>query len=369
AIVSSTDAAAVFAILRSRGVGLKGHLKPILEAEASSNDAMAVLLTLSCIGLITNSSHSWMNFIPFLVTRLFLGVIIGAAIGYGAGHIFNWVRLRIEGLYPVLSLSIVLLSYGLSELLNGNGFLAVYATGIVWGNMDFPNKRYLVKFHDGIGWLMQVIMFLVLGLLVFPSRLPMVALSAMLVSVFLMFVARPIAVYLSLLRSSFTLQAQTLIAWTGLKGSVPIILATFPFMAGYKHSEMMFDMVFFIVLSSVFLQGTTMMLMARWLKVDEPLVARPHYPISFEKTADVKSETREIDIPPDVSAVGRKVSELGLSHDVRILLIMRDESFIAPRGDTRIEAFDTLLFMGNRSEIQKAKIILLSYQPKKGEMF
>lgn len=360
AIVSSTDAAAVFSILRSRGVGLKDRLKPILEAEASSNDPMAVLLTVSIIGLITDSSTSWPTIIPVLIFSLSLGILIGVIMGYFAGFIYNRLRLGTDGLYPVLSLSIVLISYGISESFHGNGFLAVYTTGIILGNMDFMNKRYLTKFHDGIGWLMQIAMFLVLGLLVFPSRLPSVAFSASLVAVFLMFVARPIAVYLSLWKSSFTIPERTLVAWTGLRGAVPIVLATFPFNAGYQNSEIIFNMVFFIVLSSILLQGKTLMLVAQWLNVDEPLVARPQYPISFEKTSDIESETREIDISPTVSASGKKVSELGLPSDVLILLIRREKSFIVPKGETRIEPFDTLMLIGNKHTLNEAKMILLA---------
>lgn len=163
---------------------------------------------------------------------------------------FNRLRLSYEGLYPVLSLALVLMTYGLGALLRGNGFLAVYVCGIVLGNRDFLFKRYLTKLHEGLGWLMQIIMFLVLGLLVFPSRLPAIALPALLIAAFLMIVARPVAVYLSLLGSKFSLRERTLVAWTGLRGAVPIVLATFPYLAGFAGSERLFNVVFFIVLAS-----------------------------------------------------------------------------------------------------------------------
>lgn len=360
AIVSSTDAAAVFAIMRSRGVGLKGYLKPLLELESGSNDPMALFLTIAVIDLIMSSSHSWLTFLPSLVIRMSCGIVVGGTIGLLAAAIFNRLRLEYEGLYPVLSMSFVLLTYGLSESLYGNGFLAVYTCGIVLGSKDFVRKHYLTKFHDGLGWLMQIILFLALGLLVFPSQLPKIAVSALLLSAFLMFGARPIAVYIGLWRSKFTMPERTLIAWTGLRGAVPIVLATFPFLVGYEHSYIIFNIVFFVVLTSALLQGKTLMLVAGWLGVDEPLVARPHYPIEFEKRSGMQSETREVDILPDSAVAGRQVFELGLPSDVLILLIRRGEKFVVPKGKTTIEAFDSLMLLAGRESLHKAQAILRS---------
>jgi cell volume regulation protein A len=363
AIVSSTDAAAVFSIMRSGGVGLKGRLKPLLELESGSNDPMAVFLTTAVLGLILHPEGSWVTLIPSLLLRMSCGIAVGMATGWLTSLLFNRVRLEYEGLYPVLSMSIVLLVYGLAELLHGNGFLAVYTCGIVLGNRDFLHKHYLGKFHDGLGWLMQIVLFLTLGLLVFPSRLPAVALPAILISLFLMFVARPAAVYLGLWRSGFSGPEKTLVAWTGLRGAVPIVLATFPLMAGYEHSDLIFNLVFFIVLSSVLFQGKTLMPVARRLKVDEPLVARPRYPLEFEKSAGMHSETREIDIPPEAFAVGRRIADLALPPDALILLIRRGQQFIVPKGQTQIEAFDTLMFIAEKETLKEARNILLAARP------
>ncbi|NLF38746.1 potassium/proton antiporter, partial [bacterium] len=327
------------------------------------NDPMAVFLTLAVIGLIVNAGGSWAAFLPSLPIRMLSGLLVGVAVGLLAAFVLNRLRLEYEGLYPVLSMSIVLLTYGLSEMLYGNGFLAVYACGIILGNTDFLHKRYLMKFHDGLGWLMQIVLFLSLGLLVFPSRLPHVAGVALLVSAFLMFVARPIVVYIGLWRSRFTMPERTLVAWTGLRGAVPIVLATFPYTAGYEHSDTMFNIVFFIVLTSVLLQGKTLMIVARWLDVDEPLVAPPRYPIEFERQAGVDNETREIDIPPEALIVGKQVSDLELPPDVLILLIRRGQQFVVPRGQTRIEAFDTLMFLASRSRLREIQDILLAPRP------
>lgn len=360
AIVSSTDAAAVFAIMRSRGVGLKGRLKPLLELESGSNDPMAVFLTVAVIGVIANPAYPWTALIPSLAVRMTCGLAVGVLVGLGAACVFNRLRLEYEGLYPVLSMSLVLLAYGLSETLHGNGFLAVYTCGLVLGNKDFKHKRFLAKFHDGLGWLMQIVLFLALGLLVFPSRLPEIAGTALLAAAFLMFVARPVAVYLGLWRSGFTMRERTLVAWTGLRGAVPIVLATFPFTAGYEHSDTMFNIVFFIVLASVLLQGKTLMLVARWLKVDAPLLARPKSPIEFDKGDGMQGETREIEIPPESSAVGQHVAALGLPPDVLILLVRRGQGFLVPRGATVLEAFDTLMLIGPSEQLTDAQTLLLT---------
>ena len=358
-IISSTDAAAVFAILRARGVRLKGRLKPLLELESGSNDPMAVFLTLAVIGIITRPAESsWTTIVPSLLLNMASGIAIGVSVGYLAARAFDRLRLEYEGLYPVLGMSIVLLAYGLAQLLWGNGFLAVYACGIVLGNQDFLHKRDLVKFHDGLGWLMQIVLFLALGQLVFPSRLPDIAGTALLVSAFLMFVARPAAVYLGLWRSPFTLAERTLISWTGLRGAVPIVLATFPFIAGYPHSDTLFTIVFFVVLTSTLLQGSTLMPVARWLGVDEPLAVRPKYPIEFERRAGVKSEAREVDIPADAVVAGKAISEIHLPADVLILLIRRGQEFIVARGQTRLEAFDTVQFIASQDSLEEAQDLL-----------
>lgn len=352
AIVSSTDAAAVFAVLRSRGVSLKGRLRPLLELESGSNDPMAVFLTISLLGLLTGRSTTWTSQIPFFALNMGVGLAVGAAVGRLSVPLFNRLRLQAEGLYPVLSISLVLLAFGTSEVLHGNGFLAVYVCGLLLGDSDFAHKRSLAKFHDGLGWLMQISMFLALGLLVFPSRLVPVAGRALLVSAFLILIARPAAVYLGLWRSDFSFRERTLVGWVGLRGAVPIVLATFPFTVGYARAGETFDTIFFIVLTSVLLQGRPLMHVARWLKVDAPPSRRRRYPLEFEKSPRTQSETREIDVLPEARAVGRRISELDLPRGVLILLIGRGESFLVPHGETVIEAYDTLLVLGTAADLR-----------------
>jgi cell volume regulation protein A len=329
-IISSTDAAAVFSVLRARGVGLKGQLKPLLEFESGSNDPMAVFLTLGITQLLMLPDFTWPQLVPAFLLNMFCGVMVGFAAGKFAAFLLNRVHLEYEGLYPVLSMSLVLLTFGAAEYLQGNGFLAVYLCGIIMNGADFTFKRSVVKFHDGLAWLMQIIMFLALGLLVFPSQLPAIAAKALLVALFLMLVARPAAVAIGLWGSAFLWRERLLVAWTGLRGAVPIVLATFPLMAGYEHSDMVFNVVFFTVLTSVLVQGTFLMPVARWLKVDEPLASRPTYSLEIERGGQAQGETREIEILPNMAAAGRTIADLIIPPDVLILLIGRGRNSSCP---------------------------------------
>lgn len=365
AIVSSTDAAAVFSVLRGKGVGLKGNLKPLLELESGSNDPMAIFLTLGMTQLITEPDFAWPALIPAFLLNMGVGVLIGLGGGRAAAYVFNRMRLDFEGLYPVLSMSLVLVIFGMTEFLKGNGFLAVYICGIMLNGTDFTYKRYVVKFHDGLAWMMQIGMFIVLGLLVFPSQLPGIAGKALLASLFLMFVARPAAVALGLAGSSFSWRERMLVSWTGLRGAVPIVLATFPLMAGYEHSMMVFHVVFFTVLTSVLIQGTLLMPVARWLKVDEPLASRPRFSLEIERQGQAQGETREVEILPNMAAVGKTVADLGVPSDVLILLIGRGDGFVVPRGQTTIEPYDTLLMLGDPDTLREASEIVVSPTPTK----
>jgi cell volume regulation protein A len=267
-IVSSTDAAAVFAVLRSRGIRLRGRLKELLELESGSNDPMAVFLTTGIIGLLQDASRSWGDLVVMFVIQMTVGTIVGYGLGRAMVAVVDRIRLEYGGLYAVLSLSLVLFTYGITASVGGNGFLAVYLAGIYMGNSKFRHKRSLKGFHEGLAWLMQILMFLTLGLQVFPSHLVPVLGTGLLLSLFLMVIARPVATFALMWFSGMTVREQTLIAWVGLRGAVPIILATFPLVAGLPQADLIFHLVFFIVLTSVVLQGTSIPLVARWLAVD-----------------------------------------------------------------------------------------------------
>ncbi len=260
AIVSSTDASAVFSVLRSGSVKLQGNLKPILELESSSNDPMAVLLTTTIINLLTGETPSIGNSIIFLILQLFMGVTFG----YGAGRFMIWLinhfKLNNQGLYPVESIALVLLTYSLTTFLGGNGFLSVYVAGIVMGNQSFIYKEEISSFHDSFAWLMQIIMFLTLGMLSIPYQAELSALAgvAVVISLFLIFFARPASVFISLIGTKISVQEKLFISWVGLRGSVPIILATFPLAVNLEEGGEIFVVVSCIVVLSVIIQGLTL---------------------------------------------------------------------------------------------------------------
>jgi potassium/hydrogen antiporter len=358
AIVSSTDAAAVFTVLRSRNIGLKGNLKQLLELESGSNDPMAVFLTVALIQYMGNAELKATQMAMSFVISMSCGAVLGLAMGKLTSLVLNKIHLDYEGLYPVLSITIVLLVYSLTEILKGNGFLAVYIFGIVLGNSDFLYKRSLIRFHNGLAWLMQITMFIVLGLLVFPKQLTGIIGPGLLISIFLILVARPLAVFICLFRSNFTFNEKTLAAWAGLRGAVPIVLATFPLMVGNRDSNKIFNIVFFIVLTSVLLQGKLLLPLARWLNVYHPVKHRPRYPLEFDKTEDVDTQTREYDIHPESPIVGKEISEIHLPHETLILLIRREKRFIVPKGHTRLQAHDTLLVIAKQEDLHKTRNIL-----------
>ncbi len=226
AVVSSTDAAAVFSILRSKSSRLTGDLEPLLELESGSNDPMAVILTVGLINVITSPDSSLLGLLGTLVVQLSVGALAGYLFGRGGVALINGLRLQQEGLYNVVTIALVALAYGGTQVIGGSGFLAVYIAGIVMGNSDFIHKNSLVRFHDGLAWLMQIAMFLTLGLLVFPSQLVAVAGASLAIAAFLILVARPLAVFVGLSFTRHTRREKLLVSWVGLRGATPIILAT-----------------------------------------------------------------------------------------------------------------------------------------------
>jgi cell volume regulation protein A len=251
-----------------------------------------------------------------------------------------------------------MLTYGLTSLVGGNGFLAVYVAGLVMGNRDFIHKRSLMRFHDGIAWLMQIMMFITLGLLVFPSRIMPIIGIGLLVSAFLIFVARPIVVFLTLLPFRMEIREKAMISWVGLRGSVPIVLATFPLLANVPQAETIFNLVFFIVITSVLLQGTSIPLIARWLGVDEPAEERTIYPLEFNPTEGIKSALEEVRVPAESAAVGMPIVKLGFPKGALIVLISRANEFLIPSGAMTLEAGDTMLVLGDKSSIAKTRSIV-----------
>ncbi|MFA9407249.1 MAG: potassium/proton antiporter [Candidatus Dadabacteria bacterium] len=357
AIVSSTDAAAVFSVMSSSGTKLKGSLKDLLEFESASNDPMAVILTLGFIHLITNPEASIWSMVLLLIQQMVLGIVIGFIMGKAIVFTVNRLRLNFEGLYPVLTLALVIFTYGLTASIGGSGFLAVYIAGLILGGSDFIHKQSLTRFHDGLAWLMQITMFLILGLLVFPSRLLPIIASGILISLFLIIIARPIGVFISLPFGKNSLKEKTFISWVGLRGAVPIILATFPLLAGVPKADILFNIVFFIVITSVLIQGTTIPLAAKLLGVNAPETKTKTENVEFEFHYDENSQKIELVIPQNSEAIGKQLVELGLPESAIIILIKREDKSIVPRGGTIIEPQDKLLILAENDDLPKIKSI------------
>jgi cell volume regulation protein A len=272
--------------------------------------------------------------------------------------LLNQLRLGYEGLYPVLLLALVLLTYSVTAWIGGNGFLAVYLAGIVVGNRSVIHQRSLRSFFEGLAWLMQIAMFLTLGLLVFPSQLFSVAGSGLLMSAFLLLLARPLSVFLALAPFRMQWRKVVMVGWVGLRGAVPIILATFPLLAGIPEAKNIFNLVFFVVLTSVLIQGSTIPQMARWLRVAAPLPARRRSPLVFEPTEGIRGDLVEIDLPAGSPGVGRRLVNLGLPPGTLMVLIGREQRFFVPDGSTVLEAGDTLFVLCTSEALRQVKGIL-----------
>lgn len=270
AIISATDAAAVFSVLGARNLKLAGKLLPLLELESGTNDPMAVFLTIGLVRLLTNPQESVFGIVLLFVQQMGIGTVLGLLIGWGAIWIMKHLDLDVEGLYRVFTIALVLFAYGITAILGGSGFLAVYIVGLLLGNSAIQRVDRLSYFHDSIAWLMQIAMFLILGLLVFPSRLLSIIGGGLLITGVAVFIARPISVLISLLPVKMTIQEKLFVSWVGLRGAVPIVLATFPLLAGVPQASYLFDLVFFVVLVSVLIQGVFVPFIAKRLRVLEP---------------------------------------------------------------------------------------------------
>lgn len=341
-VVSATDAAAVFSILRSKGIGLKGSLRPVLELESGSNDPMAYFLTISLTTIVAQGQTDFSVLIPSFFKEFILGAAIGFAMGRASVWIINRIKLETEGLYPVLTLGLAIFTYAFTHFIGGNGFLAIYLCGVIMGNSNMVHRRSLIKFYDGQAWLMQIILFLTLGLLVFPSHiLPLVGMG-LLISAFLIFIARPIGVFVALSFFRMNTRSKLFISWVGLRGGVPIVFATYPLLADIPKADVIFNLVFFISVSSVLLQGTTLSLIAKRLHVDVPAKARRRIGLDFELTDNLKTEMEEIILTAGSRAIGRRIVELRPPATVNILAIKRSGIYIAPNGSTKLMENDIL---------------------------
>jgi cell volume regulation protein A len=350
AIVSSTDAAAVFSILRSKNIGLKGNLRQTLELESGSNDPMAYFLTITFTMLIAEPDMSFVDVIPLFLLQFTLGSLIGLAMGKLGHFIINRIRLDYDGLYPVLVIALMLFTFSAAEYIHGNGFLAVYLSALYLGNKDLIHKKSIIRAFDGFAWLMQIVLFLTLGLLVFPSQIIAITGIGLAISVFLILFARPVSIFVSLAFFRVKTRDKFFISWVGLRGAVPIVFATFPLLAGLEKSGMIFNVVFFISMSSVLIQGTTLSQVARLLHVLLPEKIRRRTPLDIALSEDFKSEFIEIDISEGSHAAGKQVMDLSFPKKSLIVMIKRKDKYLTPNGSTIIEPGDSLLVLAEDPE-------------------
>ena len=339
-IIASTDGAAIFSLLR--GSTLRRKLARTLEGEAGFNDPVAVLLVIGFIDWIQKPDYGLADMAVLLAKELGIGAVVGIAVGWLAVQGLQRTRLDSTGLYPVASLATAAVAYGASDTLHGSGFLAVYLAGLALGSARIPAKRTVTVFHQGLAWVAQIALFLALGLLVFPSDLGEVAVKGTVLALVLVLVARPVATFLSTAIDRFSTADRVVLGWAGLRGAVPVVLATFPVIEQVEGSKLFFNIVFFAVVVSTLLQGTTFEPLARRLGVttSEPALPRP-----LAETGTIRrlgAEVVEFPVGPEYALVGHRVRELGLPRDALLSVIVRGEEAVLPRGSTRIESGDRL---------------------------
>ena len=349
-IVSSTDAAAVFSILRSKSLALKSNLRPTLELESGSNDPMAYVLTIAFLTLVVNQDQSLLSIIPMLLQQMILGGIAGFAFGKLSKFIINKIALDFEGLYPVLVIALMFATFSATNFIGGNGFLAIYICAVYLGNQELIHKKTILKMYDGLAWLMQIVLFLTLGLLVFPSQIVPYIGIGLIISLFLIVVARPVSIFLSLIFFRMKLRRRFYISWVGLRGAVPIVFATYPLLAGIDKANMIFNIVFFISVTSVLIQGTTLSILAKWLHVSLPEKVKRITEIDKLILDLPKSSLREFEVLPDFLSVNKRIVDLNFPKSAFIIMINRNGVYIRPGGSTVLESKDVLMVLADSQE-------------------
>ncbi len=351
ATMSSTDSASVFSLLRSQRMNLKENLRPMLELESGSNDPMAYMLTIVLIQIISSGSELSLAVVgrDFLVQFL-----IGGSVGYAFGRFAVWLVNRINlsnsSLYPILLLSIVFATFTITDLLKGNGYLAVYIAGVIVGNVRLVYRKEINTFMNGLTWLFQIIMFLSLGLLVNPHEMLDIAAVALLIGLFMIVIARPVSVFACLLPfRNISNKARLFVSWVGLRGAVPIIFATYPVIAGIEGSQQLFNIVFFITLLSLVVQGMSISSFARWLHLDLP-EEKEGNEFGVELPDEIDTKLEDMTLTTEMLAGGNRLKDMNIPKGSLVMLVKRGNEFIIPNGQVELHAGDKLLFISENKD-------------------
>ena len=351
ATMSSTDSASVFNLLRSQKMNLKENLKPMLELESGSNDPMAYMLTIALIQVIASGSGFNMGLLAKdLLVQFFVGGVTGYAFGRFAVWLINKVNLSNSSLYPILLLSLVFITFTITDMLHGNGYLAVYILGVVVGNARLVFRKEINTFMNGLTWFGQIVMFLSLGLLVNPHEMLEVSISALLIGLFMIFVARPLTVGLCLIPfRQMTFKAKCFVSWVGLRGAVPIIFATYPVVSQIPGSQDIFNIVFFITLLSLIFQGMTIAPVAKWLNLDLP-EEKEGNDFGVEIPEEIDSQLTDVTLTAEMLENGNRLMDMNISSGTLVMLVKRGKEFMIPNGRMELKVGDKLLYISENKK-------------------
>jgi cell volume regulation protein A len=354
ATMSSTDSASVFNLLRSQKMNLKENLKPMLELESGSNDPMAYMLTIALIQVIASGSGFNMGLlVKDLLVQFFVGGVTGYAFGRFAVWLINKVNLSNSSLYPILLLSLVFITFTITDMLHGNGYLAVYILGVVVGNARLVFRKEINTFMNGLTWFGQIVMFLSLGLLVNPHEMLEVSISALLIGLFMIFVARPLTVGLCLIPfRQMTFKAKCFVSWVGLRGAVPIIFATYPVVSQIPGSQYIFNIVFFITLLSLIFQGMTIAPVAKWLNLDLPQEKEGN-DFGVEIPEEIDSQLTDVTLTAEMLENGNRLMDMNISKGTLVMLVKRGSEFMIPNGRMELKVGDKLLYISENKKVEE----------------
>lgn len=353
--MSSTDSASVFAILRSQKMNLKHNLRPMLELESGSNDPMAYMLTIVLIQFIQSDGMGTGNIIGSFIIQFLVGAAAGYILGKLAILILNKINIDNQSLYPILLLSFVFFTFAITDLLRGNGYLAVYIAGMMVGNHKIIFRKEIATFMDGLTWLFQIIMFLMLGLLVNPHEMIEVAVVALLIGVFMIVIGRPLSVFLCLLPfRKITLKSRLFVSWVGLRGAVPIIFATYPVVANVEGSNMIFNIVFFITIVSLIVQGTSVSFVARLLHLSTPL-EKTGNDFGVELPEEIDTDLSDMTITMEMLNEADTLKDMNLPKGTLVMIVKRGDEFLIPNGTLKLHVGDKLLLISEKNKQETVK--------------